>query len=515
MSKRDLYHQVRCFLICTALPMLLTGCSDRDEYQSYKDSSLSQKVEGHIAWSSELPFKGSAKLAIEVVNDEELLISDPGKGYQLVKIGRTSGLVQKKYLRLDSGSQHSWCGGRLLVSSEKKGRTIFHMVDYENLERRYTSTISHKKQGDLSIPGRRLSDNTLVLFYSDFEIKRYSHTDYIAQMKYTIPYLKSAKFSFYLLSVDNGRVRKYEDIQDSRLGDLKGTCSSSFTAAKRRAEMPQYDKMVEDFPDVERLLKDLPERQQSELARLLPLKEKYRKYDLQDYLYYIEKVFLVNDAGTLVFVLANHLEDRHFYAMDLRKGIPSIEEHGAMELAALYDELTVKFEERQDDEEAKEKNKGYVKISGVEYKVDDVAFFREAIIIAGRTRTNAEREPTGRWARSRKRAIPSTIVCVDFDMKRKWQHPFKMPHRVGELIKDYSGDIIYVPAISSKNKYILVGLNVHDGSQTNSLPANFRTKTISKKSYLFPTGTHYDFGNGKLYIHDIKKNTIICSTFER
>jgi hypothetical protein len=514
MSKRNSYHEVCCFFICIALAMLVAGCSDRDEYQSYTDGNLSQKVEDQIAWSSELPFKGSTNLAIEAVNDTELLISDPGNGYQLVKIDRTSGLVRNGYLKLGSGSEHCWCGSSLLVSSEKKGQTIFHMVDYKSLERRYTTTISHKKQGDFSIPGQDLTDNTLVLFYSDFKIKRYSYTDYAAQMQYTIPYLESAKFSFYLLSVGSGQVRKYEGIQVSSLGDLRDICSKSLTAAKTRSMTPLFDQTFKDLPDAKELMKQLSEKQQSEaLALLQSLKKTSGEYEMQDYLYYVEKIFLVGNARTLVFVLANHLEDRHFYTMDLQEGTPSIEEHTAVELALLYDELTVKFEERQHGEE--EKSRGYIKISGQEYKADDVALFRDTIVFAARTRTEAEREPTGIWAGMRKRVIPSTIICVGFGMERKWQHPFNMPHCVGELIKDYSGDIVYVPSSSSENKYMLVGLNVRDGSQANSLPANFRTKMISQKSYLFPTGTYYDFDNGKLYIHDIKKNTIVCSTFER
>ena len=478
------------------------------EYQSYSEGDMAREVEDHVVWSSELPFKGSDKLAIDVVDNDELLISDSESGYQLAKIVRSDGSVSKKYLKLRSGTKHSWYAGRLMISAVEDGTTTFHMVDYDKLERRYSSTIDHNKQSDFSIPGQRVSSKTLILYYSDFNFRRYEYSDYIRQMKYSIPYLEQAQFSFYLLDLDNGQILKYENIQDNRLGNLNGICVRSLAAAKNHSmlsvpETLQADKFLKDNPEFGKLLKEWRRRE--------GLPEEPSEYDLEDYLYYIENVFLVDSGRKFVFVLANHRKDHHYYVMDLKEGTRSIEERSALELALLYDELTVEYDEKRKDE----KGRGYVKISGMEYKIDHVAFFHGGIIFAARTRADEQMETTGLWARFRKQRFPSRVIRVGLNMDRKWEHKFEIPHRIGELIEDNYNNVIYVPCISSQNKYVLLGLNVDDGSLRGSLPANFRTDIIRNNSYLYVSGTEYDFRNRKMYIHNLEKNAIICSKFGR
>jgi hypothetical protein len=478
------------------------------EYQSYSEGDMAREVEDHVVWSSELPFKGSDKLAIDVVDNDELLISDSESGYQLAKIVRSDGSVSKKYLKLRNGAKHSWYAGRLIVSAVKDGTTTFHMVDYDKLERRYSSTINHNEQSDFSIPGQRVSGKTLILYYSDFNFRRYEYTDYMKQMKYSIPYLEQARFSFYLLNMDNGQILKYEDIQDNRLGHLNGICARALAAAKNHAMMS-----VPETPDIKQFLKDNPEfrRLMKEWRENEGLPEEPEEYDLEDYLYYIENVFLVDSGRKFVFVLANHQKDRHYYALDLKEGTRSIEERSALEMALLYDELMVEYDEKRKDGQGR----GYVKISGMEYKIDHIAFFRGGIVFAARTRADEQEEKTGLWARFRKHRFSSRVIRVGLKMDRKWEQKFEMPHRIGELIEDHYNNIVYVPCISSENKYVLLGLNVDDGSPRGSLPANFRTDIISNNSYLYVSGTEYDFSDRKMYIHDIKKNAIVCSKFRR
>ncbi len=487
------------YLFLLSVLSILIGCSN---YKSFDEGELGVEVKNNCIRSWDLPYKSGEKIDIELLNNNGLLVTESNEGYHITKLNKDSGSSPQKYLKLECGDYYDWYkNNQLLVFGDKKNNKYIHLVDFENLTLVYTQEIDTKKYGDINIPGQYVIHDKILFFSSDFQIERYSYSHTVGDTTYTyrIPYLKSFRYNFNLLNIDNGRLKTYAGISEKSLGDLNGICeetfskaiSSALSKADPLAELENLDEILATYKEIakniniDELLKNIEDK-----------KAKDREYDVQNYLYYIEKCFIVNNNKILVFSLKNNLDWIKNYAMDLNAGVSSIQQYTARELAEMFpNELVLKY---VTPKKKTEKDKDIV-ISGKSYKLDDMAIFTDGIVLAVRE--------------SDKKAKYSQVLSVDQQMEKIWSYQVETPYIIGNLIPDNLHNIVYFPGLSHEKKYILLGLNIKNGEIHSTLPANFFIQKIEGKSYISVTGTKLDFENEMIYIHDKKNNRIICSNF--
>jgi hypothetical protein len=428
------------------------GCS---QYKSFEEGELGVLVAQNRLWTTTLPYKSGEGIDIALANDG-LLVSESNSGYHLarIKLHSNRNPYTHSYIRLDHGNYHERIGDdRLLVIGAEKDDRHIALLDYESLHLQYAKTVSLLKRGDFAVPSYKIIGEKIVFYNSDFKIGRYP------LVNYTYPFIVWARYDIQIVDLETGRISVFANIEPSSLGTLEGITASSLLEAKVG-----------------------------------------KTENLDSHIYYIEKMFLVNQEQTLVFTLTNPKDYKLHYTMNLRGGEASIRQHTASELAFLYPtELTVTKSKRKVEEE-KTRDKDltlHCAITPTAYRVDEAAFFSEGLILLAR--------------RSKETAVQSDVVSVDLSMECNWRYEVKIPQYAGALISDYQNHVVYVPDYSDHKKLLLRGLRTKDGAIQPGLPANFKMQKRNEQSFLTVVGTTFDFENGRFYIHDLPNNAIVCS----
>ena len=439
--------------------LLYSGCQDSEQnlFKSFEKNERGELIERNQLWSVDLPYETSGQVTLDIVKNGELLITESNQGFHLTKIVSDSGTMvdQPLHLKLEHGTSHEWLDETHLLVTEdddKSGNKYIYLIDYTNFEPKQTKIIRTGKRGDFVIPGRKRHDDKIIFYNADFKIDRYDK--YVGNMHYRIPYIKSVRYNFYIWSIEDNSLLTFEKISENSLGTLDGISMMSYSNA-----------IEEDSKS------------------------------LENYLFYVDNVFLVNQNQTMIFTLATPAKISMHYSLDLNQGISSIKQHTAEELASLYkSELTVKVAKQENED--KSPQSGDLVISGIAYEIDNMAIFSDIIILLGRKVQDKFLKPT-------------YVLGVDGEMKEKWSYKIETSYNVNTLITDKVNNIVYVPDQSSNRKLFLRGFQVENGAIQPGIPANFIVQKKNDMRFLSVSCTKFDFKNERVYIYDRNNSRII------
>jgi len=469
---------VRFLCACGVLELLLfvAGCS-RTKYQSFVESGFGEQVASRMRWEAKLPYQASDSLEIVSTSGGEVLLSDPQSQFHLTKIplgpeGRPAGPLHRE---IENGDVCERIGpGSLLVTGDRSRRKFITVVDAGNLTTRFSAALAFQPDADISVPGHKQIDDTLIYYRSNLAINHYSSSDGVYE--YSTPYVRDGVYDIHMVDLRTGETHSFEAIKSDSLPSL----ASELAAAKLVAAAPR-------MPDIS------------------GVSSPSRRRVIDGAIYLLDQFFLMDEGRTLIFSLANLNDDRLYYLADVRRGAQSIESHSARELVERYPTELVSTP-KQPKEKLDEAKSRDLDISGKVYSPDRFSVLSHGIVMLARVKLGEDRYSPNRFVVGLRMGDEGVV-----GLERKWEYGLKHEMDIRSVLEDPYGNAVYFPEVDQEGALRLIGFDASDGRQLQGFPANFRIEKKDGKKLVQVVGTAVDFERNLLFLHDASKNRIVCA----
>jgi hypothetical protein len=470
-------------IVCAAFSLLAVGCAEAS-YHAAADGEAGESLASSQRWEVRLPYESGRELSILNVSADEVLLSEGGDDFHLVRIqldgaGRPA---SRKHQRLPHGDSCELLeGGLILVKGKQDAVTArVSVFEREGLSLRFSLALPVAAAADITTPASTQLGDVLILSQSAVKIDRLARSD--SAHRYQLPYIAWSKYDLHLIDLTSGKVTSLPRLESHSLPGLNALVAEG----------------------KERLAADQP------LARSL----RSRQNEADAYVYLLDRFFLVDGGKQLIFSLSNLGGEKLYYSVNLTGGRLAPQLRTAAELASAYpDELVAKSRTQIEGERR-------VYISGKAYRVRRTAFTRGGIVLLASevldipAASESGREVVGR----------NVIVGVrpkggpdDLSFEQSWVYVPKYRGDIGSFVVDDEGGAVYFPELLGKgwltDSFKVQGLSAADGRLLEGFPANFKEtrETNDRGKELSLVGASPDFRNRRLYVHDYENHRLVCA----